>query len=290
MPTTYSDSSASRTSTTWSSTSIRWARRRTPVRIYVCTQTPDPLPGLAGTPQRSLRSLGGEREYDNGTTQVVLSTYTQTYLEETDMARAVGIDLGTTNSVIAVLEGGEPTSDPQRRRRADHPSVVSFKDGEVLVGEVAKRQAITNPDQTVRSVKRHMGDRLVDRGRRQEATPPGDLGPHPDEAEARRRVLSRRHGHRRGDHRPCLLQRRPASGHEGGRPDRRAQRAPNHQRAHRGLAGLWARQGSTDTPSSSSTWAAAPSTSRCSRSARASSRSRRPQATPSSVVTTGTRK
>jgi molecular chaperone DnaK len=73
------------------------------------------------------------------------------------MARAVGIDLGTTNSVIAVLEGGDPTIVPNVEGGRTTPSVVSFKDGEVLVGEVAKRQAITNPDQTVRSVKRHMG-------------------------------------------------------------------------------------------------------------------------------------
>jgi molecular chaperone DnaK len=73
------------------------------------------------------------------------------------MARAVGIDLGTTNSVIAILEGGDPTIVPNAEGGRTTPSVVSFKDGEVLVGEVAKRQAITNPDQTVRSVKRHMG-------------------------------------------------------------------------------------------------------------------------------------
>ncbi|MET0566155.1 MAG: molecular chaperone DnaK [Acidimicrobiia bacterium] len=73
------------------------------------------------------------------------------------MARAVGIDLGTTNSVIAVLEGGDPTIIPNAEGGRTTPSVVSFKEGEVLVGEVAKRQAITNPDQTVRSVKRHMG-------------------------------------------------------------------------------------------------------------------------------------
>jgi molecular chaperone DnaK len=73
------------------------------------------------------------------------------------MARAVGIDLGTTNSVIAVLEGGDPSIIPNAEGGRTTPSVVSFKDGEVLVGEVAKRQAITNPDQTVRSVKRHMG-------------------------------------------------------------------------------------------------------------------------------------
>ena len=73
------------------------------------------------------------------------------------MAKAVGIDLGTTNSVIAVLEGGEPTIIPNAEGSRVTPSVVAFKDGEVLVGEVAKRQAITNPDRTTRSVKRHMG-------------------------------------------------------------------------------------------------------------------------------------
>jgi molecular chaperone DnaK len=73
------------------------------------------------------------------------------------MARAVGIDLGTTNSVIAVLEGGDPTVVPNAEGGRTTPSIVSFKEGEVLVGEVAKRQAITNPDHTVRSVKRHVG-------------------------------------------------------------------------------------------------------------------------------------
>ena len=74
------------------------------------------------------------------------------------MARAVGIDLGTTNSVVAVLEGGEPTVVPNAEGSRTTPSVVAFaKGGEVLVGEVAKRQAVTNPDRTIRSVKRHMG-------------------------------------------------------------------------------------------------------------------------------------
>jgi molecular chaperone DnaK len=73
------------------------------------------------------------------------------------MSKAVGIDLGTTNSVIAVLEGGDPVVIPNSEGGRTTPSIVSFKDGEVMVGEVAKRQAITNPDHTVRSVKRHMG-------------------------------------------------------------------------------------------------------------------------------------
>src|SRR3989440_6781462 len=75
------------------------------------------------------------------------------------MPKAVGIDLGTTNSVGAVVEAGEPNVIPNAEGARTTPSVVGFsKTGEVLVGEVAKRQAITNPDRTIRSVKRHMGD------------------------------------------------------------------------------------------------------------------------------------
>src|ERR687883_1646876 len=74
------------------------------------------------------------------------------------MPKAVGIDLGTTNSVVSVLEAGEPAVIPNAEGGRTTPSVVGFsKTGEVLVGEVAKRQAITNPDRTIRSVKRHMG-------------------------------------------------------------------------------------------------------------------------------------
>ena len=74
------------------------------------------------------------------------------------MARAVGIDLGTTNSVVAVLEGGEPTVIANAEGSRTTASIVAFaKNGEVLVGEVAKRQAVTNVDRTIRSVKRHMG-------------------------------------------------------------------------------------------------------------------------------------
>ncbi len=76
------------------------------------------------------------------------------------MSRAVGIDLGTTNSVVSVLEAGEPAVIPNAEGARTTPSVVAFaKNGEILVGEVAKRQAITNPDRTVRSVKRQMGEK-----------------------------------------------------------------------------------------------------------------------------------
>src|SRR5579859_4733760 len=75
------------------------------------------------------------------------------------MARAVGIDLGTTNSVVAILEGGDPTVIANAEGSRTTPSVVAFaKNAEVLVGEVAKRQAVTNVDRTIRSVKRHMGE------------------------------------------------------------------------------------------------------------------------------------
>jgi molecular chaperone DnaK len=78
--------------------------------------------------------------------------------EAKTMPKAVGIDLGTTNSVVCVLEGGDPVVIPNSEGSRTTPSVVAFaKDGEVLVGEVAKRQAITNPTRTIRSVKRHMG-------------------------------------------------------------------------------------------------------------------------------------
>src|SRR5205814_2930024 len=76
------------------------------------------------------------------------------------MTRAVGIGLGATNSVVSTLEAGEPVVIPNAEGSRTTPSVVGFsKNGEILVGEVAKRQAITNPDRTIRSVKRHMGDK-----------------------------------------------------------------------------------------------------------------------------------
>src|SRR3954467_7375038 len=74
------------------------------------------------------------------------------------MSRAVGIDLGTTNSVVSVLEGGEPTVIANAEGGRTTPSVVAFsKSGEVLVGEIAKRQAVNNIERTIASVKRHMG-------------------------------------------------------------------------------------------------------------------------------------
>ena len=74
------------------------------------------------------------------------------------MAKIIGIDLGTTNSAVAVMEGGDSTIIPNSEGNRTTPSVVAFtKDGERLVGETAKRQAITNPDRTIASIKREMG-------------------------------------------------------------------------------------------------------------------------------------
>ena len=74
------------------------------------------------------------------------------------MGKVIGIDLGTTNSCVAVMEGGEATVIANAEGNRTTPSVVAFtKDGERLVGQVAKRQAITNPDHTISSIKRHMG-------------------------------------------------------------------------------------------------------------------------------------
>ena len=87
------------------------------------------------------------------------------------MGKAVGIDLGTTNSVVAVLEGGEPTVIANAEGNRTTPSIVAFKGEEVLVGELAKRQAITNPDNTVRSIKRQIGSNWKEKFENKEYTP-----------------------------------------------------------------------------------------------------------------------
>ncbi len=138
------------------------------------------------------------------------------------MAKAVGIDLGTTNSVVSVLEAGEPVVIPNAEGGRTTPSVVGFsKTGEVLVGEVAKRQAITNPERTIRSVKRHMGEKWSVDIDGTKYTAPRDFGADPPEAEARRRGLPGRHGDPSGDYGARVLQRRPAHRDQRGRPDRR---------------------------------------------------------------------
>ena len=87
------------------------------------------------------------------------------------MGKAVGIDLGTTNSVVAVLEGGEPSVVANAEGNRTTPSIVAFKGNETLVGELAKRQAITNPDNTIRSIKRHIGTNWKETFEGKEYTP-----------------------------------------------------------------------------------------------------------------------
>ena len=227
------------------------------------------------------------------------------------MSKVIGIDLGTTNSVVAVLEGGDPKVIPNSEGGRTTPSVVAFsKEGERLVGQVAKRQAVTNPENTVFSIKRFMGRKYArglrraedgplqgrrgpQRGRphlrvREDVLAPGDLGHDPAEAEAGGRGLPRREGDQGRHHGARLLQRLAAPGHEGRRPDRRASRscASSTSRPRPRWPTVSTRRRTRRSPSTTS--AAAPSTSRCSRWARASSRSRPRTATPTWAGTTST--
>ena len=144
------------------------------------------------------------------------------------MAKIIGIDLGTTNSCVAVMEGGEPKVIANEEGGRTTPSVVGFtKTGERLVGQVAKRQAITNPENTVYSIKRFMGRRydevqeeikmvpykvvqsgdhvaVAGAGQRVHAAP--DLGADSAKAEEGSRRLPRRESHGSRDHRSCVLQ------------------------------------------------------------------------------------
>ena len=160
------------------------------------------------------------------------------------MARAVGIDLGTTNSVVSVLEGGEPTVIANAEGSRTTPSIVAFaKNGEVLVGEVAKRQAVTNPDRTIRSVKREMGTTwTVDIDSKKYT---------PQEISARVLMKLKRDaeaylGETIADAVitvPAYFNDSQRTGDQGGRRDRRLQRPADHQRADRGRAGVRPGQG-----------------------------------------------
>lgn len=112
------------------------------------------------------------------------------------MSKIIGIDLGTTNSCVAVMEGGEPVVIANAEGNRTTPSVVAFsKTGERMVGQVAKRQAVTNHDRTVASIKRRMGsDYKVDIDGKN-VHPAGDLRDDPAEAEGGCRSLSGRHRH-----------------------------------------------------------------------------------------------
>ena len=251
----------------------------------------------AGAPQLELTRLNfSESGVASSASRLVAWSSTRihnpiTNQEQRPMAKAVGIDLGTTNSVVSVLEAGEPVVIPNSEGARTTPSVVAFsKAGEVLVGEVAKRQAITNPDRTFRSIKSQDGRGLEERRHRRQAVhPAGDQRPHPDEAQARRRGLPGRHRHPGRHHRSRVLRRRPAHRHQGGRPDRRPRGAAHHQRADRGGARLRPRQGhrGRDRPRVRPRRRHVRRVA-CSRSATACSRSRAPTATPTSVATTGT--
>src|SRR6201988_4289369 len=97
------------------------------------------------------------------------------------MSKIIGIDLGTTNSVVAVMEGGQPVVIPNQEGGRTTPSVVGFtKSGERLVGQVAKRQAVTNPENTIYSIKRFMGRRYEEVGEEMKLVPyhvvPGEKG------------------------------------------------------------------------------------------------------------------
>ncbi len=181
------------------------------------------------------------------------------------MSKIIGIDLGTTNSVVAVMEGGEPTviTNPEGGRLT--PSVVAFtKTGERPVGQVAKRQAVTNPENTIFSIKRFMGRRYNEVTEEMTMVPfkvtqgpNGDVRVHaqgsdytPPEISAMilqklkqaaeehlgQPVTAGRH------HGAGLLQRRAAPGHQGRRPDRRPRGQAHRQRADGGRAGLRPRQ------------------------------------------------
>ena len=230
------------------------------------------------------------------------------------MAKTIGIDLGTTNSCMAVLEGGEPTVIPNAEGGRTTPSVVAFtKDGQRLVGAPARRQQVTNPQNTIFSIKRFMGrkwdevseemtiipyevtkgdngDARVKIGR-QGVRAAGDQRDDPAEAEGRRRGLSRPAGHRRGRHRPGVLQQRAARGDEGRRQDRRPERRSGSSTSRpRPRSRTGSTRRAATRRSSSSTSAAARSTCPCSSSATASSRSSRRTATTTSAATTSTRR
>lgn len=165
------------------------------------------------------------------------------------MARAVGIDLGTTNSVVSVLEGGEPTVITNAEGARTTPSVVAFaKNGEVLVGEVAKRQAVTNVDRTIRSVKRHMGtDWKIDLDGK-------SFNPQQMSAfilQKLKRDAESYLGEKVTDAVitvPAYFNDSERRGDEGGRRDRGSERPAHRQRADGRRSGVRARQGRPDHP------------------------------------------
>ena len=208
------------------------------------------------------------------------------------MSKILGIDLGTTNSAMAVLEGGSPTIIVNAEGDRTTPSVVGFRaDGDRVVGKAAKNQAVTNPKNTVFSIKRFMGRKYSECTSEIKTVPyevkEGQGGRAVVDIEGKdytaEQVSAMTLAKMKADAEkylgetvtdavitvPGLLQRRPASGHQGRRHDRRPQRQAYRQRADRGCSGLWpGKAGHRPDASWSSTWAAAPSMCPSSRSAR----------------------
>ncbi len=161
------------------------------------------------------------------------------HLIDAPKSGVIGIDLGTTNSAVAVMEGGEPVVIRMRKALALTPSVVGFsKTGERLVGQLAKRQAVTNPASDHRSIKRQMGTDYKVTIDDKSYTPQEISAMILQKLKARCRSLSGRARHRGSHHRARLLQRQPASGDQGCRHHRRPERPAYHQRADRSFSGL----------------------------------------------------
>ena len=155
------------------------------------------------------------------------------------MSKIIGIDLGTTNSCVAVMEGGEPVVIANAEGARTTPSVVAFaKNGERLVGQVAKRQAVTNPDRTIASIKREMGTDYKVTIDGKAYTPQEISAMILQKLKADAESLSGRDGNRGCNHRSCILHRRTASGHQGRGPHCRSGSKAYHQRAYRRCAGL----------------------------------------------------
>ena len=208
------------------------------------------------------------------------------------MSKAVGIDLGTTNSVVSVLEGGDPVVIPNAEGSRTTPSVVAFsKSGEVLVGEVAKRQAITNPDRTFRSIKRHMGEDWRSEDVDGKRYTPQEISARilMKLKNATPRATSATPSRRRSSPVPAYFDdaQRTATKEAGQIAGLEVLR--DHQRAHRRGAGLRPRQGGPgrDRPRVRPRRRHVRRV-RAGRSATVCSRSSRPTATPTSAVTTGT--
>ena len=156
------------------------------------------------------------------------------------MGKIIGIDLGTTNSCVSVMEGGEAVVIPNAEGARTTPSVVAFsKTGERMVGQVAKRQAITNPDRTISSIKREMGTDYKVNIDGKAYTPAGDQRHDPAEAQERtRKPIWARPVTEAVITVPAYFYRRTASGHQGRRQDRGSGCQAYHQRADRCCAGL----------------------------------------------------